>query len=243
MAKKKAKKTKAKKKATSKKVKKAKKVKAKKSAPKKAAKKVAKKKLKAKKKPAAKKAKVAKKASAPQAPKAAKAAAPKAPKPVKAVVEAGPHPLLGASAPDITVAKQNGEMVNLSSVVQSTPQVVLYFYPKDDTPGCTTEACGFRDNLNRLQATGATVLGVSPDDPESHQKFIEKYNLNFDLLSDTDKKLCEAFGVWKEKNFMGRNYMGVERSTFLFKNGSVSKVWQPVKVEGHVDDVLSNLDS
>jgi peroxiredoxin Q/BCP len=209
---------------------------------KKAAKKVAKK--------VAKKAKTAKKTVKKAVKKIAKTVAKKASSAKKVVHKAvsnfqesapSTHPLLGSTAPQLSLPKQNGEVVALGDVIQSNPKVVLYFYPKDDTPGCTTEACGFRDNLNRLQSSGAVVLGVSPDSPESHQKFIEKYGLNFDLLSDENKSLSEALGVWKEKNFMGKSYMGVERSTFLFKDGKVSKVWQPVKVEGHVDDVLKNL--
>lgn len=143
----------------------------------------------------------------------------------------------------MNLSNQKGEVVNLPMLLSSSPKAVLYFYPKDDTPGCTTEACNFRDSLNRLQSAGALVVGVSPDSVESHVKFIEKYQINFDLLSDTDHKLCEAMGVWKEKSFMGRNYMGVERSTFLFVEGKVAKVWQPVKVEGHVDEVLAAIDA
>src|SRR5690606_1503459 len=104
-------------------------------------------------------------------------------------------------------------------------------------------ACNFRDNLNRLEQAGVKVLGVSPDSPESHQKFREKYNLNFDRLSDPNHELANTFKVWKEKNFMGRSYMGVERSTFLFENGQVVKAWQPVKVDGHVDEILKVVGS
>lgn len=229
-AKKSAVKKSAKKKAGKKSVKKAA---AKKSA-KKASKKVAKK---AVKKAAPKK--TAKKSAAKKAP--AKKAAPKAAK-SSAKAPAAPHALLGHEAPGVELGNQRGESVNLARLVSTNPKVVVYFYPKDDTPGCTAEACGFRDNLNRLQSTGAVVVGVSPDDAESHQKFIEKYGLNFDLLSDVDHKAAEAFGVWKEKQFMGRTYMGIERSTFLFKDGKIAKAWQPVSVEGHVDAVLGALE-
>jgi peroxiredoxin Q/BCP len=143
--------------------------------------------------------------------------------------------------PQVTLQNQRGEFVNIDELVKTTPKLVLYFYPKDDTPGCTTEACGFRDNFSRIQSMGVTVIGVSPDDILSHQKFIEKYHLNFDLVSDTDHRLCEAFGVWKEKTFMGRTYLGVERSTFVFHNGTMIAGWQPVKVDGHVDAVISKV--
>ena len=119
--------------------------------------------------------------------------------------------------------------------------VVLYFYPKDNTSGCTQEACDFRDNFNRLSPL-ATVVGVSPDSIKSHQKFKEKENLNFILLSDTDKKLAEFFGVWKEKSMYGKKYMGIERSTFILdKNLNIVKEWRKVKVNGHINEVLSFL--
>lgn len=120
--------------------------------------------------------------------------------------------------------------------------VVLYFYPKDDTPGCTTEACDFRDNLARITAHGAAVVGVSKDTPEKHAKFKQKYDLPFPLISDLDGKICEAYGVWKQKTFMGKKFMGIERSTFLIDSqGVIRKIWQPVKVKGHVDEVLEAL--
>ncbi len=250
-------KKKMKKKATAKKT--AKKPMKKKAAPKKAAKKVAKKAKPAKKlskaKPAKKavkkvakkvaKAKPAKKSAAAKKPSSALAqnSAPKTPKaPKAAAVAPTEHALVGQSGADITLTNQRGESVNVAELVRSQPKVVLYFYPKDDTPGCTVEACNFRDNMNRIQSSGILVVGVSPDDAASHQKFIEKYGLNFDLLSDVDHKLAEEMKVWKEKNFMGRNYMGVERSTFAFKDGVISHGWQPVTVEGHVDSVLSTIE-
>lgn len=119
--------------------------------------------------------------------------------------------------------------------------VVLYFYPKDDTPGCTQEACDFRDNFNRLTSL-AVVLGVSPDDIKSHKKFKDKHSLNFILLSDTDHALAERFGAWQEKSMYGKKYMGINRSTFLIdKKGILKKIWTSVKVNGHVDEVLGSL--
>ena len=120
-------------------------------------------------------------------------------------------------------------------------RVVLYFYPKDNTSGCTQEACDFRDNVNRL-ISAAVVIGVSPDNIKSHKKFKENHDLNFILLSDTEHQLAEQFGVWKEKSMYGRNYMGIERSTFVLdKDGNIEKEWRNVKVKGHVDEVLAYL--
>jgi len=118
--------------------------------------------------------------------------------------------------------------------------VVLYFYPKDNTAGCTQEACDFRNNMNMLTSK-ATVIGVSPDSIKSHINFQKKQSLNFILLSDPEHKLAEAFEVWKEKSMYGRKYMGIERSTFILKNGKVVKEWRKVKVNGHVDEVLKAL--
>ncbi|MBS1983164.1 MAG: thioredoxin-dependent thiol peroxidase [Bdellovibrionales bacterium] len=218
----------------------AKKVAKKKVIKKKAAKKAAKKTIKkAAKKPAKKAAPKKKTMKKSAAPKAAKT--PKAAPMAEAAAPQGPHPLLGQSLPFMTLPNQNGEQVDLTALTQENPKVVLYFYPKDDTPGCTKEACDFRDNFNRIQSAGVKVIGVSPDSPESHQKFIAKYNLNFDLLSDENHALADAMHVWKEKSFMGRNYMGVDRSTFVLKDGEIAHAWQPVKVEGHVDEVLAAL--
>lgn len=120
-------------------------------------------------------------------------------------------------------------------------EVVLYFYPKDDTPGCTQEACDFRDNYNRLSSK-ALVVGVSPDSIKSHIGFQKKHGLNFILLSDPEHKLAEAFCVWREKSLYGKKYFGIERSTFtLDKNGEIKKEWRDVKVKGHVDEVLESL--
>jgi peroxiredoxin Q/BCP len=120
---------------------------------------------------------------------------------------------------------------------------VLYFYPKDSTPGCTVEACDFRDNLARLGLHGVQLLGVSPDSLKSHATFIAKQDLNFPLLSDADHALAEKLGVWKEKSMYGRKYMGIERSTFLVgEDGTILEEWRGVKVPGHVDAVLAALE-
>lgn len=121
-----------------------------------------------------------------------------------------------------------------------TGTVVLYFYPKDNTPGCTQEACDFRDNFNRLTGK-ATVIGVSPDSIASHKKFKNDHSLNFILLSDPDNELAQKFGVWKEKSMYGRNYMGIERSTFIIKDGLIKKAWNNVKVKGHVDEIIESI--
>ena len=120
-------------------------------------------------------------------------------------------------------------------------KLVLYFYPKDNTSGCTQEACDFRDNMNRITSS-ATVIGVSPNDIKSHKKFKEKQDLNFLLLSDTEHTLSEAFNVWKEKSMYGKKYMGIERSTFILdENGNIIQEWRKVKVNGHVDEIIQNL--
>ena len=130
-----------------------------------------------------------------------------------------------------------------NKALKGTPYV-LYFYPKDSTPGCTTEACGFRDNLARLQMRGATLMGVSPDSLKSHATFIAKQDLNFVLLADVEKDLAIKLGVWVEKSMYGRTYMGVERSTFLVDAaGKIIQEWRKVKVAGHVDEVLAALEA
>ena len=148
------------------------------------------------------------------------------------------HPLVGKSVPALKLFDQNEELIDLKKTT-SKGWTVLYFYPKDDTPGCTQEACDFRDNLARLNKSKILVLGVSPDPVKKHKKFAEKHELPFSLLADEEKKLCEAMKVWKLKKFMGREYMGVERSTFLIKDGKIAHAWQPVKVAGHVDEILA----
>jgi peroxiredoxin Q/BCP len=122
--------------------------------------------------------------------------------------------------------------------------VVLYFYPKDDTPGCTTEACSFRDANHIMQQRGVVVLGISKDNVASHKKFADKFSLPFPLLSDTDTQVAQQYGVWKEKSMYGKKYMGVNRETFLIdKDGIVRKVWSKVKPEGHAQEVLDTITS
>jgi peroxiredoxin Q/BCP len=146
----------------------------------------------------------------------------------------------GAAAPDFTLTSDSGEAVSLSSL-RGKP-VVLYFYPKDDTPGCTTQACGIRDAWGEFERRGAVVLGVSPDEEASHAKFREKYDLPFPLLADPDHATAEAYGVWVEKKNYGKTYMGIERSTFVIDaDGNVAKVMRRVKPDSHADDVLAAL--
>jgi thioredoxin-dependent peroxiredoxin len=146
----------------------------------------------------------------------------------------------GTSAPDFTLTDDNGTKVKLSAL-RGSP-VVLYFYPKDDTPGCTKEACSFRDLHRDLQKLGAKVLGVSPDDAFSHAKFRDKFSLNFPLLVDDVHKVAEKYGAWREKNMYGKISMGIQRSTFLIDpQGQVAKVWKAVKVDGHDAQVVAAL--
>ncbi len=146
----------------------------------------------------------------------------------------------GDKAPSFTAKTNGGGSVSLADFIGRN--VVLYFYPKDDTPGCTKEACSFRDNFAALKKKGAVVLGVSPDPVKSHDKFVEKFKLPFTLLADDDKKVVEAYGVWGEKVFMGRKYMGVHRVTFLIgPDGKIKKIWPKVKPEEHVAEVLAEL--
>lgn len=148
----------------------------------------------------------------------------------------------GQPAPDFTLSDQHGKSVTLSKL-KGTP-VVLYFYPKDDTPGCTKEACAFRDARADYEKSGARVLGVSPDTVASHLKFAEKFDLPFSLLADPDRTACEAYGVWQEKNMYGKKSMGVVRSTFLIdRKGIVRKVYPRVKVDGHSESVLEEIAS
>ena len=143
----------------------------------------------------------------------------------------------GDKAPAFTVATSGGGKVSLKDYAGK--HVILYFYPKDDTPGCTKEACSFRDQFTAFNKKGALVFGVSPDSVKSHEKFSEKFRLPFKLLADTDKKIATAYGVWGEKTFMGRKYMGVHRVTFLIgPDGRISKIWTKVKPEEHAVEVL-----
>jgi peroxiredoxin Q/BCP len=144
------------------------------------------------------------------------------------------------AAPDFTVATDAGTQLRLSSL--RGRNVVLYFYPKDDTPGCTVEACELRDAFPRFSKTNAVILGVSPDSVASHQKFKRKFELPFTLLADTDHAIAEAYGVWVEKSMYGKKYMGVQRATFVIdKQGSVAKVYPKVKPEGHAAEVEAEL--
>jgi peroxiredoxin Q/BCP len=146
----------------------------------------------------------------------------------------------GEPAPEFSLTSDAGEEVSLSDF-RGRP-VVLYFYPKDDTPGCTTQACGIRDSYGEFEAAGAVVLGVSPDDVGRHVKFKEKYQLPFTLLADPEHEVADRYGVWAEKRYRGRTYMGVSRTTFLVApDGTVAKVIQDVKPDAHAEDVLAAL--
>ena len=143
---------------------------------------------------------------------------------------------LGASSPSFLLPATKVGQISLAKL-KGKP-FVLYFYPKDDTSGCTAEACGFRDAVPAFSKLGITVIGVSKDSIESHEKFSKKYNLSFPLISDKDADLCEKFGVWKQKSMYGRTYMGIERSTFLVDaKGKMRAIWRKVSVPGHVDEV------
>jgi len=149
-------------------------------------------------------------------------------------------PEIGDVAPDFTLPRDGGGEISLSGL-KGKP-VVLYFYPKDDTSGCTKEACGFRDAMPEFAKLNAEIVGVSPDSVKKHDKFKEKYDLPFVLASDEGKEMLQTYGVWVEKSMYGRKYMGVERSTFLIDpEGKVQAVWRKVKVPGHVDAVLKTL--
>jgi len=146
----------------------------------------------------------------------------------------------GDPAPDFAASTQSGERVSLADF--KGRNVILYFYPRDDTPGCTKEACAFRDEFAEFKKKGAVVLGVSIDPAKSHQKFAEKFRLPFALLADEEKKIVNAYGVWGEKAFMGRKYMGTLRVTFLIgPDGRIKKIWPKVKPEEHAKEVLESL--
>ena len=149
---------------------------------------------------------------------------------------------LGEQAPDFSLYDQDKKKISLRDFI-GKQEVVLYFYPKDDTPGCTKEACGFRDSIKAFKNKDTVVLGVSNDDTASHLKFASKYELPFPLLSDVDKKVAETYGVYKEKNMYGKKSMGIERTTFVIgKDGRVKKIFPKVKVDGHVEEVLEALE-
>lgn len=143
-----------------------------------------------------------------------------------------PVPLEGSKAPSFKA---------LTELKDKT--VVVFFYPKDNTPGCTVEACGFRDSFKEIEKLGAVILGISPDSQKSHDKFIEKFQLPYALVPDEDKKICQDYGVWVEKSMYGKKYMGVARTTFIIKNGKIIKVFEKVKPEGHNTEVIAVLKS
>lgn len=147
---------------------------------------------------------------------------------------------IGGKAPQFTLPGDNGKKISLSDF--RGRKVVLYFYPKDNTPGCTRESCAFRDNLTEIKRKGGAVLGVSTDSVASHKGFKQKYALNFPLLSDSEKKMSLAYGVWKQKSLYGRRYMGLERTTFLInEEGRIAKIFPKVRVDGHLDEVMESL--
>lgn len=144
---------------------------------------------------------------------------------------------VGQKAPELSGLDQNGQEVNLQRYAGR--KLVLYFYPKDDTPGCTAESCDLRDNYDMLRKQGYEVLGVSPDPVKKHQKFREKYDLPFDLLADTEKEVCQRYGVWVEKSMYGRSYMGVARTTFLLdEQGVITEVIEKVDTKAHAAQIL-----
>lgn len=171
--------------------------------------------------------------------KAKKKAAKKAPAKKSAAKTPPKKSLVGKAAPDFTMPGDDGKPISLKAL--RGKRVVLYFYPKDDTPGCTTEACAFRDGQPGFAKLKAAVIGVSKDTAASHQKFKKKYDLNFPLASD-DAKVCEAYGVWGEKSLYGRKFMGIERSTFVIdEKGIVRAEWRKVRVPGHAEEVADTL--
>jgi len=147
---------------------------------------------------------------------------------------------VGKKAPDFSLLNQDEEKISLKDFLGQ--KIVLYFYPKDDTSGCTKEACSFSDDLPKFSKIDAVILGVSPDSVKSHKKFSEKYKLKFDLLADEEKKVVDKYGVWKEKSMYGRKYMGVERTTFIIdEKGKIKKIFNKVKVDGHNKELLEAL--
>jgi peroxiredoxin Q/BCP len=147
---------------------------------------------------------------------------------------------VGDRAPEFKTTDQDGESVSLKDF--RGRKIVLYFYPKDDTPGCTKEACGFRDDYSKFRKRKIEVFGVSVDDEKSHKKFAEKYDLPFRLLADTDKKIVKDYGVWGEKSLYGRKFMGIHRVTYVIdEKGKVAAVWPKVKSDGHADEILASV--
>jgi peroxiredoxin Q/BCP len=152
------------------------------------------------------------------------------------------HLQIGDPAPDFRGFDQDGNEISLSDY--RGKKLVLYFYPKDDTPGCTNEACNLRDNIEPLKKAGFEVLGVSPDKSAKHRKFIDKYELPFPLLADTEKEVLQAYGVWGPKKFMGKEYIGVHRMTFLIdENGVISYIFKKVKTKIHAEEILESIEA
>ena len=149
---------------------------------------------------------------------------------------------IGDIAPDFKLPADGGTEISLSDY--KGQKAILYFYPKDDTPGCTKQACGFTENLSTLNKINAAVIGASKDSVAKHDKFKAKYDLNFPLVSDENSDICERYGVWKEKSMYGKTYMGIERTTFLIdENGKIEHIWAKVKVPGHIDDVIATIET
>jgi peroxiredoxin Q/BCP len=147
---------------------------------------------------------------------------------------------IGKKAPDFTAPTDGGGTLKLSDF--KGQKVVLYFYPKDDTSGCTAQACAFTENMSAFNKVKAKVIGVSKDSVKKHDKFVEKYCLKFPLVSDEDSDICETYGVWVEKSMYGKKYMGIERTTFLIdENGKIAHIWNKVKVPGHADEVIAKI--
>lgn len=148
----------------------------------------------------------------------------------------------GDKAPEFNLPSTRNKTVSLKDYAGKP--VVLYFYPKDDTPGCTTESCDFRDNIARFNGIGAAVIGISRDSVASHEKFAKKFSLSFPLISDAEGTMCQDYGTWVEKSMYGRKYMGIDRSTFLIDGaGNIAALWRKVKVGGHVDDVIEAVEA
>jgi thioredoxin-dependent peroxiredoxin len=149
-------------------------------------------------------------------------------------------PKIGAKAPDITLPSDGGGTVSLKDY--KGQKVLVYFYPKDDTPGCTAESCSLSENLSKLNKLNCAVIGISKNSVKDHDKFKKKFNLKFPLASDEEGDVCERYGVWAEKSMMGRKYMGILRTTFLIdEEGKIEQVWENVKVDGHTDEILEAL--
>ncbi len=149
---------------------------------------------------------------------------------------------VGKKAPSFKLNDQNGNTISLNDY--KGKKVVLYFYPKDNTPGCTKEACDYRDSIKEIEKHNAIVIGISADSISSHKNFSGKYNLPFPILSDEDKKVIESYSVWKEKNMYGKKYMGIERTTVIIdENGKIKKIFPKVKVDGHTEEVIKELSS